>query len=209
MLTEAIQDKNMSLAKLSELTGISERFLAALVEQKFEKLPSAPYVRGYLFKIAETLNLDGEKLWQEYQKNTQLKKSGVNDHLPLNRYALQPLNKKLILLGVILFFIVGYLVLRYNLFLGKPSLSLTGEILNSTNPVVYNSLLKIEGWVKSGDQLMINKENIYVSENGYFQKDFSLHPGLNIVQFQIKRFLGRETIITKQVLYFPKNEQRQ
>ncbi len=202
MLTEILQDKNINLAKLSESTGISERFLKALIEEKYEKLPAAPYIRSYLFKIADALNADGEKLWQEYQKNVQLKKSGSSDHLPLNRFSPKPLNKKIIfaLIAVIL---AGYLAFQYNFFSGKPTLSLLGQLASSTNPV-SDPNLKIEGRVKSGDQLTINKENTYVDENGYFQKDFSLQPGLNIVQFQIKRFLGRETTITKQVLYLPR-----
>lgn len=202
MLTEILQEKNINLAKLSELTGISERFLKALIEDKYEKLPAAPYIRSYLFKIADALNADGEKLWQEYQKSTLLKKSGSNDHLPLNRFSPKPLNKKIII-TLILLVIAGYIAFQYKLFLGKPTLSLLGQLATSTNPVIAESNLKIEGLVKSGDQLTINKENTYVDENGYFQKDFSLQPGLNVVQFQIKRFLGRETTVTKQVLYLP------
>ena len=203
MLTEILQDKNINLAKLAESTGISERFLKALIEEKYEKLPAAPYIRSYLFKIAEALNTDGQKLWQEYQKNAQLKKSGSSDHLPLNRFRPKPLNKKIIF-ALILAILAGYLAFQYNFFLGKPTLSLLGQLASSINPVISDPNLKIEGRVKSGDQLMINKENAFVDENGYFQKDFSLQPGLNIVQFQIKRFLGRETTIIKQVLYLPK-----
>ena len=88
-------------------------------------------------------------------------------------------------------------------------MSLTGQLLSAANPIVSEPVIKIEGRIKSGDQLTINKENIYVDEVGYFQKDFSLQTGLNIIQFQIKRFLGRETIITKQVLYLPNNGQNQ
>ena len=204
MLTEVLKDKNISLAKLSELTGVSERFLGALVEEKYEKLPPAPYTRNYILKVADVLGVDGQKLWQEYQKKTQLKKSGLNDRLPLNRFSPKPLNKKIIF-ALIIVILAGYLVFRYNFFLGNPTLSLLGQLAGSINPTVSESNIKVEGRIKSGDQLMINKEIIYVDENGYFQKNTSLQPGLNIIQFQIKRFLGRETTITKQILYLPKN----
>ncbi len=201
MLTEILQDKNINLAKLSESTGISERFLKALIEEKYEKLPAAPYIRSYLFKIAEALSVDGQKLWQEYQKNTQLKKSGTNDRLPFNRFSPKPLNKKIIF-ALILVILAGYLTFQYSFFLGKPTLSLLGQLASSTNSI-SDPNLKIEGRVKSGDQLMINKESTYVDENGYFQKDFPLQSGQNIIQFQIKRFPGREITITKQILYSP------
>jgi hypothetical protein len=203
MLTEVLKDKNISLAKLSELTGISERFLGALVEEKYEKLPPAPYTRNYILKVAEILSLDGQKLWQEYQKKTQLKKSGLNDRLPLNRFSQKPLNKKIVF-ALIIVILAGYLVFRYNFFLGNPNLSLLGQLAGAGNLTVAEPDIKIEGQIKPGDQLTINRENIFVDENGYFQKNTSLQPGLNIIQFQIKRFLGRETTITKQVLYLPK-----
>ena len=209
MLAEILKDKNITLAKLSELTGISGRFLESLIEEKYEKLPPSPYVRSYFFKIANVLDIDGQKLWHEYQKNTQLKKSGLNDKLPLNRYRPKHLNKTVVFLFIIIIILTGYFVFRYNFFLGKPTLSLMGQLISSANPVVSEPVIKIEGQIKLGDQLTINKENVYVDEAGYFQKDFSLQTGLNIVQFQIKRFLGRETTITKQVLYLPNNGQNQ
>jgi transcriptional regulator with XRE-family HTH domain len=201
MLTELLQDKNINLTKLSELTGVSERYLEALIEEKYEKLPASPYVRSYLFKIAEVLNADGQKLWDEYQKNSQLKKSGLNDRLPFNRYQPRPGNKKTILLIIIIILLLGYLIFRFRSFLGQPSLILFGPMANSANLVVSVPSIKIEGRIKIGDQLVINQEKIYVDEKGYFQKDFPLQPGLNIAQFQIKKFLGRETTITKQILY--------
>jgi len=200
MLTEIFQDKNINLAKLSESTGISERFLKALMEDKYEKLPAAPYIRSYLFKIADALNIDGKKLWEEYQKNVQLKKSGPSDHLPLNRFSPKPINKKIIF-ALIAIIAVGYLAFQYDFFFRKPTLALLGQLASST--AISGPNLKIEGRVKSGDRLAINKESTYVDESGYFQKDFSLQPGPNVIQFQIKRFLGRETTITKQIIYSP------
>ena len=35
----------------------AERSLALLLEERFDKLPPAPYVHGYLVKIAEALKL--------------------------------------------------------------------------------------------------------------------------------------------------------
>ena len=209
MLAEILKDKNITITKLSELTGISERFLESLVEEKYEKLPPSPYVRNYFFKIADALGLDGQKLWQEHQKNTQLKKSGLNDRLPLNRYRPKPLNKTIVFLSIVVVLLTGYFIFRYDFFLGKPALSLTGQLMNSSDLVIAEPIIKIEGQVKSGDQLTINNEKVYVDEAGYFQKDFSLQTGLNIIQFRIKRFLGRETTITKQVLYLPNNGQDQ
>ena len=75
LILDSLRLKGMSVEKLAQLTGISEMFLEQLLEEKFEKLPSYPYVRGYLIKIGNVLNLDGEKLCQEYIKHNQTIKS--------------------------------------------------------------------------------------------------------------------------------------
>ena len=96
LILEALKLKGMNLEKLSQLSGVSERSLALLLEEQFDKLPPAPYVHGYLVKIAETLNLDGRELWREYLKNNEeIRRSGKEDILPLNRFAIPKLNKKL------------------------------------------------------------------------------------------------------------------
>ncbi|TSA45348.1 helix-turn-helix domain-containing protein, partial [bacterium] len=43
-ILEALKLKGLTLDKLSQLTGVSERSLALLIEEKFDKLPPAPYV---------------------------------------------------------------------------------------------------------------------------------------------------------------------
>lgn len=200
---EIIREKNINLAKLAEITGVSERFLSALVKEEFEKLPPSPYVRSYLFKLAEVLGLDGQKLWQEYQKNAQLKKSGVSDRLPLNRYQPRTLNKKLFFLLVVIVLVCGFLFFRFHYFLTKPQLFLFGQLADAPSVTVSVPIIKVEGQIQSGDRLFLNQEKILAEANGRFQKDIVLQPGLNILQFQINRFLGRETITTKQVIYLP------
>lgn len=200
---EIIREKNINLAKLAEITGVSERFLSALVKEEFEKLPPSPYVRSYLFKLAEVLGLDGQKLWQEYQKNAQLKKSGVSDRLPLNRYQPRTLNKKLFFLLVVIVLVCGFLFFRFHYFLTKPQLLLFGQLADAPSVTVSVPIIKVEGQIQSGDRLFLNQEKILAEANGRFQKDIVLQPGLNILQFQINRFLGRETITTKQVIYLP------
>lgn len=200
---EIIREKNINLAKLAEITGVSERFLNALVKEEFEKLPPAPYVRSYLFKLAEILGLDGQKLWQEYQSRAQLKKSGVGDRLPLNRYQPRSLNKKIFFLLALIILVCGFLFFRFHWFLTKPRLSFSGQLADTSGLTVFVSPIKTEGQIEPGDQLFVNQEKIFIEKNGYFQKDVVLQPGLNLIQFQVKRFLGRETIVTRQVIYLP------
>ena len=61
----------------------------------------------------------------------------------------------------------------------------------------------VSGNVKSGDTLTLNDEVIYPDGEGFFEKRVQLEPGLNTLEFRVKRYLGRESSLTKQVFYNP------
>jgi len=207
IILEAMRVKNMNIEKLAQLTGVSDRFLENLLEENFSKLPAAPYLRGYLLKISETLNLDGQELWKTYFKNNKnIHRSGSKDMLPANRFLVKGLSKKIIITSLIILFIlffIIYIALRLPAFLAKPSLDLINVPDGLT---VDNPNFTILGKIAPGDQLTINNELVYPTNNGQFEKKVNLQPGFNTFEFRVKRFLGGENIITKLISYrIPQN----
>jgi len=201
LIVESLKAKGWVIEKLSQATGIPENFLTAFIEEKFEKLPSAPYIHGYLTKIAEALNLDGQGLWQRYLKNNQaLRHSGEKDRLPRNRFALPAINKKVILVAVFILFILGYILIRALSFFSWPEIYLS----NVTDNLVVNSQeFKIIGKIQTGTQLTINDEPVYSESSGQFEKIIKLQPGSNVLVFKAKKIPGRESVFTKQIFYQP------
>ena len=55
MLIEILKDKNIALTKLSELTGISERFLKSLIEEKIRKTAAIALYPKLFFKNCRCL----------------------------------------------------------------------------------------------------------------------------------------------------------
>src|SRR3989344_1531730 len=102
ILQEYLELKGYSLPRLQQATGIPERYLEAMIKGEFHKMPAAPYFRGYLLKIAEVLNMDGQELWRQYQKEMEIKSSGPSDRLPENRFAIKSIKKSWIIGIVIL-----------------------------------------------------------------------------------------------------------
>lgn len=200
LLTEAMRMKNMSVEKLSQITGISDRFLNLLIEERFNKLPSAPYVRGYLLKIGEVLSIDGNELWEIIKSyNTQtFAKSGEKDILPKNRFKIKSLNIKMVIFGIIgiIFFI--FLLFRIPALLGKPKFELY-EIRDGMK--VTTSTLSIHGTINPSDKLFINDEQILADENGNFKKTIELTPDFNTLNFTVRGLLGKELKETKQIFY--------
>jgi lambda repressor-like predicted transcriptional regulator len=200
LILEAIKLKGLTLDKLSQLSGVSERALALILEERFDKLPSAPYIHGYLIKIAEVLNLDGQKLWQEFIKNNErVRRSGQEDILPPNRFAIPKLNKKITVASIIAGVIIVYLVIRLPGFLGRPELDI--ENLSADPTVVLSQNFTIRGIMNSSDELTINGEAVYPAKDGSFEKNILLQSGFNSVVFQIKKLLGKTYTVTKQIFY--------
>lgn len=199
LFNDLLKTKGVSENKLAEMSGVPLRFLNALGNENYNRLPPATYIRGYLFKIAEVLNIDGSELWENFrQENENIKKSGADDKLPSNRFEIKKINQKMILAGTIIAILGVYLIFRSDDLTGRPSIYLTAPLIDE---IVAAPLIIVKGSVKSTDTLKINDENVYVDSNGDFQKEIIVQPGINNLQFKLKKFLGKEIIINRRVIY--------
>lgn len=193
--------QEISLEKLAYLTNIPLRFLIALQKGELNKLPGPPYVRGYLLKIAEALNADAEPLLKSYKNSIQSNNNNKGiDRLPENRFAIKPFNKSIVIVFILLAVLVLFLISRLGAILGVPTITVS---LPASTLITNNELLKIEGKITPGGRLTLNNELIYADSEGKFEKEIILSQGLNTLEFDAKKFLGREAKFTRQVFYQP------
>jgi cytoskeletal protein RodZ len=69
ILREARETKGYTLAEVQQETRISTRFLEALEDGEYDRLPTAVHVRGFLRNYARFLGLDPEPLLNRYLIN--------------------------------------------------------------------------------------------------------------------------------------------
>ncbi|MBI3046121.1 MAG: helix-turn-helix domain-containing protein [Candidatus Harrisonbacteria bacterium] len=206
LLDDALELRNVNHERLAELTGISERYLWAIQNLEVDKLPAAPYVRGYLKKISEVLHLNHDELWEMYKKAMEKKTAGRYDTLPANRFSIRHLSRReLFLLGAGALLIL-YLIINLPRLIGKPTLVVT----NPTAPIFafFEKTIILTGYSNQRDKLTVNGEEIFISKTGEFSKEYSLQPGLNKIEFKAKRFLGKEVSEIREIIYQPINGQR-
>lgn len=196
---EALHEKKMPVARLAEMTDIPERYVTMLLEGEQKGLPPAPYVRGYLIKIAGALGLEGQALWQAYKKQLELKTSGESDKLPTNRFAFKRVNRGKIFVIVIVLAIVLVGGLWVKALLGTGEIDIKNPVEESV--ITYEPSIDLRGKINPSDRLIINNEDMAIDTNGYFEKQYALEPGINSIEFKVKRLLGKETTITKQIIY--------
>jgi len=200
-LQEYIDIKGFSTKKLCDATGIPERYLEALLEGNNDALPPAPYIRGYIGKLADVLDFNKDEMWRLYKKEIAFLSSGANDRLPGNRFAIKRFGKQSVVAGVCGLLLLIYVGVNFNKLLGAPLLEITYP--TTTNLIVHQPTISIEGKVANNNKLTINDEELFVDADGRFEKEFSLDPGLNTMTIISKKFLGREKKEIKKIIYEP------
>lgn len=202
LLADIAGSRGVTAEKLSELTNIPKRYITGLFENDIKNMPAAPYVRGYLTKIASILGVESESLYEAYRR-LNLKTSGRDDFLPRNRFALTKSRKGLAALAGALL-IVGYFgSVRLNAALGIPviDINLPAKVDDRDFLETRESVYTVEGKIDAKDSISINNEAIPTDGSGLFLKEIALDKGLNTFEIRVKRFLGRETTIIRKVFY--------
>lgn len=211
LLKEHMDLKGLSIKKVSESTGIPERYMEAMVMGKNHNLPPSPYVRGYITKLAAVLDFDKETIWRIYKEETVFSSSGPWDKLPGNRFAVKVINKKWLIGGFITLLLLSYLSSNVYEIFQVPNLSILNPEEESSISGNRTTLLK--GKMDPSSTLTINGAEVYVDKEGYFEKEHLLQSGLNTIEFVAKKFLGKEHKVIRQIIYQPppaediKNEQ--
>jgi len=199
-LSEKIRGKSMNPKKLAELSGIPEAHIEALVAGKFEVLPPAPYLRGYLIRLGGVLDFNGEEWWTYLKEEGMLMGSGAEDLLPVNRFAKKKIPK---FIWIIVVLVIGgvYFGIRSAAILGTPTLIVTTP--NATSATSTINQFSFQGQVQDANSVTLNGESVPIDANGYFSKLILLEPGLNSVEVAAKKFLGREVRAVYQIVYEP------
>jgi cytoskeletal protein RodZ len=202
IIREEMHSKGLNAQKLSELTGISPRYLKALLDNDFSQMPSAPYAKGYLDDIAKVLEIDPEPLWQEYRKESEIKSSGATDRLPINRYAPKSFNKTALVITIVVLIALAFLLPKISDFLGSPSIEITSPASDQLH-TTHDTFTLIGKIGNSQDKLTINSSEVVVNPNGTFEQQVTLNePGCrNNYDFTVKRFLGLSTTIRRTICY--------
>lgn len=196
---EKLRDKNFTLDKLAEASGISSKNLESLLKGDYKSLPAAPYLRGYFIKIGGLLDFDGEEVFKRWKEEAQeeVKMSGPQDKLPHNRFSRKPI-AKYFWLGLLGILVLSYLVLQLPRLLGLPEI----VISNPREPRISYSedRILVSGTVTNANEIYVNSERVEI-QGGSWQKEVALFDGLNTIEVTARKFLGGEAKATREIIY--------
>lgn len=202
ILKKARLEKKLTLEDAEKKLRIRQKYLQALEENAWEKLPSLPYIKGFLRNYSIFLGLKPEEMLAFFRR--QFRGQGKAGLLPEG--VTKPLNDSplhwspqltvvtIVFILVGLFF--GYLFFQYHTIGSPPTLTiekpLEGEVITANTTVV-------KGTTDKDAVVAVNSQKITLSDNGGFQTTITLTPGINTIVIETTNTFGKKQTITRTI----------
>lgn len=199
-LAAKLRERRATLRHVAEATGIPEHVLSELLEGSTSHLPAAPYVHGYLVKLGEVLDFDGEEWWGQVKRSMHGVSSGVADRLPKNRFSRKRAPTWLLWVVPLALILATFAAFRFADIVGLPDIAIEEPARDGA--VVTSSVLTFRGTASAGSRVTVNGEEVPLSGEGTWQKEVSLQPGVpNDVTAEATKLLGRSRSASRRVFY--------
>jgi len=201
ILKEARERKKVSLKEVEKITKIQAKYLEALENSQYEKLPSDVYTRNFLKVYTQLLGLKFESIFELYKReksffdNLNEKKKVPFKFKP--RFMITPQLIKIILVGFIVIILLVYLGRGIKRIISVPILIVN----NPQNKLITNQeFVKVEGRTEKEVRVTINNQEVLSDKNGYFEKTIDLQKGLNIIKVTAARKHSKENVVYREIL---------
>ncbi|MBI4099573.1 helix-turn-helix domain-containing protein [Candidatus Microgenomates bacterium] len=191
-------ERKLDLPTVEKATKIRVKFLVALENNEFDKLPPGTFTRGFIKNYAVYLGLPVEETLAFYRRAASEEKLSVKpyERVKIGRWALTPQLFTAIGIGTLVVAFFAYLVLAYFQFAGSPPLLVTQP---ENNSVVREERVEVVGKTDPEATVTINDQVVPVSENGSFAATVPLSPGLNTLIITTTNKYKHQTTLSRNV----------
>lgn len=186
---------NLGLGEIEKKIKINKKYLEAIENGEYQKLPGEVYVKNFLKIYSNFLNLDFNEILQSYEKEkvfnfqpAKIKKE--------KRFISYQFFKKIIFL-IVIFFLIFYLFFEIKKLLFLPSLTI---ISPNDNIITKESRIKVIGRADEEAEIKINDTLVSLNIKGNFEENIELKPGLNLIKISASKKKGKEKIIYRKVI---------
>ncbi len=204
ILKEERVSKGFSLEQVEKATKIRLKYLVALEEEDYKKLPALPYVQGFIKNYSKFLGLRSTTMMaifrREYIQKERARKASLEEPLTESRWLLTP-NKVIVGLVIILVFgLLWYFYAQFRALHAPPPLRLESPLPDS---IVNKDEIAVFGATDVDATVTINTEAVLVKEDGKFYKDVPLASGSNTFTVVATSRIGEKTTIIRRVTRAP------
>lgn len=183
ILKKARLEKKISLEDTEKTTKIRQKYLRALEENDFDKLPPPTFTKGFIKNFSEFLGLNSKQVLMLYRREVDERKGssllprGVSAPLNMPFFHITP-NSFVVLLAVsFISSLFLYLVIQYKTIAFAPLLRVEEPKEKS---IIKEKEIYIVGKTDSDAKVFINGQNVPVKEDGSFSQKIELQTGPNV-----------------------------
>lgn len=177
ILAAARRDKGWSVEELSRRTRIQERFLKAVEESRFDKLPQAAFVRGFARTAAAELGLDPDGvlavLRRDFKTTEDNKRLVKITETEGRKLTWTPQMAAAAGTAIVIISFLGYLGWQLLTLAAGPRLIIT----QPAEAAVAGAEVAVEGKTDPGATVTINGQEVKKNKDGGFSQILSLTPG--------------------------------
>lgn len=199
------QKRGLTVKEVSLATMVQPKYIEALEAGDYEQLPPAVYVQGFLRALARVYHMNELELLKAFQREHQIyqnltppRQSATHQKSLLPRLVLSPRTLTLTGLGLLALVSLGYLYTQLSSLSASPRL----EVLSPARDGRTDSgLLLVRGQTEVAAEVFINNQPVVVDAAGEFTENLSLALGSNQIQFRVRNKFGRETVVSRTIVY--------
>lgn len=202
ILKKARIDKKLAFEDIEKQLRIRKKFLVALEENDWDRLPSLPYIKGFLKNYSSFLGLNANEMLAIFRRQfspTQkgsLLPEGITKPLnePLLRFTPQTIILAILFSFIALLF--TYLFIQYQAFTGPPNLTISKP---QEGEIVASEEVQITGKTDPDAVVSINNQKIAVSVNGEFSLKLILGPDTNTIVIEATSKYGKKKTVKRTI----------
>jgi cytoskeletal protein RodZ len=206
ILRKARIEKHLSFEDVEKSLKIRKKFLMALEENAWQKMPSLPYIKGFLRTYSNYLGLKSEEIVaifrRQFQENDipSVLPDGLSPPAPDPPLRLAPhmIAALFLAFGILLFF--AYLGIQYHSAVNPPPVTISEP---QEGAIVTTNDVKIEGKTDSDATLTINGQKVGLTDSGQFATTITFSPGVTTITIDATSKYGKKRTITRTIQVQP------
>ncbi len=194
------QEERYTLEQMASQLNIQPSYLEALEAGQYQKLPGEVYIKSFLKRYAEYLQVNSEMVLRIYEKEKQIidKTQPVDNSVKLPESIITPKKIRYGIIGLVVVAILIYLSWQIQMIFVPPGLFLDSPEDNLTTS---QSTVIVAGSTDKEANLEINGQAVLVDSDGRFSKIVDLQEGVNIIRISVAKERSQKTVIERKILY--------
>jgi len=208
----ARKKRRINLEQVESETKVSMKYLQAIEHNDFKILPADVYVIRYIERYANFIGLNPKKMVERYKheakiykefgifKIEQKEKKSVIKPLASKKWLNTPsfiVTPKLVVGTIVVLIVVGilsYILYQVKSFAAAPPLNIESP---RTEEVIKSDRVKVIGNTDLGAEIAINNEFVPTGNDGHFESDIKLEPGINTLEIISK---NKNSKVTRRIM---------